>query len=527
MDYTDELKSEDDIYETESGDIYEPKYVEPSTNWDNSDPLNMKTKEGIVLIKGKDNLPYVDTIQNITPTTIELYSAEFDSLYGQISIREKGLRKIFPTDIEVIATIILKYNFIITAMENDTIFIYNHDEGIYSNDGDIQIKKYIEKKLGEYCKTEVINEILNKIRRKTYKSINVFVSNNKDFICLKNGVWSFSQHKLLPHSAEYNFINKLPLVYNPDAHCIKISKFLNEIVYPEKVQLLYELFGFCLLPEYKIQKAALLIGSGRNGKSVYLSLLKSFLGKENVSNQSIQKLSKDKFSTYQLFGKLANIFPDLSSEEIGDSSTFKTLTSGLDSISAEQKFKNSFDFINHSKLLFSCNQIPRSKDDSDAFYRRWIIIIFPFTFEGSSENKNLIDELTTEDELSGLLNIALEHSYRLCSDGEFSAAQKTDEVREIYTRLSDSVGSFILDKIDIAPEDYIVKEELYSKFVDYCRSFKFPIISEKMFSNNIFQKLPVTNFRASVDDKRPMCWKGIGWKTLQEQEYVKKETLGE
>lgn len=464
------------------------------------------------------------------PSKKEIYNKNFRSLYNIILTRKdsnnKPIRRITIDDIELISNFVLEYYNIITASENDTIFVYDDSQGIFINTGDIFLKRDVEFYLKEFVKSESVNEILNKIRRKTYQSINVFVENSKDFVCLKNGVWCFSQHKLLDHSPEYKFINRLPIIYNPDARCNKIATFFNSIVYPDKVQLLYELFGFCLIPEYKIQKAGLLIGSGRNGKSVYLNLLKCFLGKDNVSNQSIQKLSKDKFSSYQLFGKIANIFPDLSSEEIGDSSTFKALTSGLDSISAEQKFKNSFDFINHAKLLFSCNQIPKSRDDSDAFYRRWVIIIFPFTFEGSKDNKNLITELTTDEELSGLLNIAIEYSYRLIEEGEFTSSQTTDEVREIYTRLSDSVGSFILDKIDISPEDFISKEELYTKFVEYCRSFKFPVLSEKMFNSLIFQKMPVTNFRPIANDgSRPMSWRGIGWKVQEDQISIKKDSI--
>jgi putative DNA primase/helicase len=52
-------------------------------------------------------------------------------------------------------------------------------------------------------------------------------------------------------------------------------------------------------------------GSGDNGKSVFLKLLKMFLGSENVSHASLQELSDDRFAAADMYGKLANICADL------------------------------------------------------------------------------------------------------------------------------------------------------------------------------------------------------------------------
>lgn len=419
---------------------------------------------------------------------------------------------------------------LITLKETDVIYRYGWKEGIYISDGEILVKTELEKFFKHKCNTAAVNEIVNKIRRLTYKPLATFTEASKKMICLKNGVWSLEERKLFPHSPNYYFLNRIPVNYIPEATCERITQFFNSIVKEEYVDTLYEIVGFCMMPEYKIQKAILLVGNSRNGKSVFLNLVKTFLGPENVSNQSIQKLSKDKFSSFNLFGKIANIFPDLSSEEIEDTSTFKTLTSGLDSIGAEQKFKDQFSFINNAKLLFSCNQIPKTKDTGDAFFRRWVILTFPFTFEGVSDNKALIKELTTNNELSGLLNIAIEYYHKLDLDGEFSTHQSVDEVREIYTRLSDPVGSFIMDKITVMTDEYIPKDEMYNVFVAYCKDHKFPAMSEKMFSSIIFNKLPVSNFRASMDrygrtSERVMCWRGIGWKALDEGEDVKDDIV--
>jgi putative DNA primase/helicase len=200
----------------------------------------------------------------------------------------------------------------------------------------------------------------------------------------------------------------------------------------------------------------------------------------------------------------------------------------MDAIRAEQKFKDQFSFVNRAKLLFSCNQIPKTNDVSDAFFRRWIIIPFPFKFEGKNENKGLFKELVTDDELSGLFNLAVEEYKRLIVAEDFTTNQSVDDVRDIYTRLSDPVGSFILEKISTDPDSYIPKDDVYGVFVAYCRDHKFPTMSEKMFSTLLFSRLPVTHFRGSVNRPdgsidRPYCWKGIAWKHLEEGEDVSHE----
>ncbi|MCC6014672.1 MAG: hypothetical protein LM564_03090, partial [Desulfurococcaceae archaeon] len=87
----------------------------------------------------------------------------------------------------------------------------------------------------------------------------------------------------------------------------------------DKWVLLYEIIGYTLLAgEYPLNKAVMLVGEGRNGKSTYLELVKRLLGSGNVVSVKLQDLTNDRtrFSIYSLYGKLANIFADLPSEAL-------------------------------------------------------------------------------------------------------------------------------------------------------------------------------------------------------------------
>ena len=56
---------------------------------------------------------------------------------------------------------------------------------------------------------------------------------------------------------------------------------------------------------------------------------------------SLQRLESDRFSAARLYGKLANICPDLPGERLASSAMFKSIT-GCDRITAEIKYRDSF-----------------------------------------------------------------------------------------------------------------------------------------------------------------------------------------
>ena len=104
------------------------------------------------------------------------------------------------------------------------------------------------------------------------------------------------------------------------------------------------------------------------------------------------------------------------------------MLTGNDLIGAEYKFGKHFTFQNRAKLLFSANKIPETHDDTDAYFRRWIIIVFPNIFTEHTIPKadpNLLQKLATPEELSGLLHKALEALSTLLTRGAFHGDKTT------------------------------------------------------------------------------------------------------
>ncbi|MFH1377105.1 MAG: phage/plasmid primase, P4 family [Candidatus Woesearchaeota archaeon] len=399
--------------------------------------------------------------------------------------------------------------YLFTVQDTDEIFVY--ESGVYVPYGEIKIAQFIQKGLGGLSSIHVVNETLAHIRRSSYKNrIKIVEPIYK--ICLNNGILDLNTMEVEPHNFDIIFFNKIPVDFDSESKCNKFEEFLKQILPEDTHNIIQEIFGYVLFKKYNIHKAIMFVGVGANGKSTLLNVLRYFLGNQNISAIPLQQLCINRFSVSSLFGKLANIYADLSSAELKETGIFKALT-GEDSIRAERKFKDEFFFDNYAKLIFSCNAVPKTPDDSDAFFRRWIIINFPNQFIGSSANKDLLSKLTTESELSGILNWAIIGLKRLLDNKDFSTAKSVKEVREEYIRMSDSVKAFIMDCIKISPESFEQKRELFTHYTDYCREKSYPPLSEGTFHRDLQRSIRVEDYRPQLEiegiKQRVQCWKGI------------------
>lgn len=398
----------------------------------------------------------------------------------------------------------LGYHFL-TTYDNEEIYSYNG--GYFESNGSQVIKDMVEQFLGDYTKEHYKNEIVGYIRDKNYKKRKIFET-NIDLLNLKNGVYNLKTRKFTEHKPDYYFLNEIPVEYKPKTKMKIGKKFFKDVVAAADIPLLQEIFGYCLYRSYFIQKAFMFIGDGRNGKSTVLSLLKTMLGKENVSGVALQDLDNSRFATASLYNKMANIYPDITDKALHRTGKFKMLTGG-DNISAEIKFKDYFNYVNYAKLIFSCNKLPEAKDDTSAYFRRWILINFPYTFEGENCDKKILDKLTTDKELSGLLNWSLTGLRRLLKIGDFTNTISTDEMRETYQRLASPIAAFVMDWVEIKHDCYITKDDLFTAFCEYCRINRLPPVAKNTFSMKLHEYAQVNDYRASVSGNRVYSWLGI------------------
>jgi len=396
----------------------------------------------------------------------------------------------------------------VTHLKSETIYVY--EDGIYQNHGEQDIREEVQERLGSLSKQNYKNEVVGWIRDATHEPAEKF-GGPKPLLPCENGIINLEEGELKDFDPNYIMLSKIPVKYDPEADCPKIKQFIREIVNDEDKSLIQEMFGYCLWKGYPLAKAFMLIGAGANGKSTLLNLLSQFLGEENVCSPSLQELLNNRFKKIELFGKLANLHADLGVEALEDTGTFKMLTGG-DKILGEKKGKDPIEFYNHAKLMFSANEFPSTADRSDAFFRRWIVIEFPNQFLEGEEgtNPNIIENITSEEEMSGLLNWAIEGLHRILKKRHFSRTASREEVEGEWIRRTDSLRAFLDEWIDHAQGVKITKHLFYQLYKGYCNTHDIYTMKKGPVTKAVPSKEPRTEiYQPQIGDKQVRCWRDI------------------
>ena len=402
------------------------------------------------------------------------------------------------------AEAILAVHSFLTLSDTKQVLWYDPAAGVYRFKGEAIIEQLAQIWLGRIgLESEATNhfmaQVIGYIQRDTYIDRDQ-LNPNPDIVVVKNGVIDLQTRKLLTHSKDYRATIAIPVTYQVGADCPLITQFLTEVAKPEDRLLLWEIPAWCLTPYSGIQRLIILLGEGANGKSVYLETLRRFLGRENCSAYSLQSLTTNRFAIAGLYGKLANIAPDLPSTALRQAGSLKTLT-GLDTVEAEKKFRDSFNFVNTAKMIFATNTPPEINEDTLAVWRRFVVIDFPFQFVGERADKNLLAKLATDKELSGLLNKSLVGLARLKNQGDFSYTRSVEDTRDKYLLASNPMMAFIEERCDFSPWASITKKELHQAFMEFCGENKLPGMTIKAFGHKVKRAFTLHEERDS--------WRGI------------------
>jgi len=394
----------------------------------------------------------------------------------------------------------------ITSRGGDTMWHYKHELGIYKDDGIAYVKDEAKRALGKRSKTAYVNETVFHALIDTYIRPEEFVE-DPNLVVVKNGVLNLDTMDLREHNHMDYAKAALPVTYDPDAKCPLFLKFLERVA-PTYIEFLQEWTGYHLLKDQRHQRFVILLGDGDNGKSTYLHVLTCLLGKENVSGQSLYKITTNRFALAELYGKLANIAADIGPTELKYTGALKIAT-GEDRSSAERKFRDPFNFMNHAKLTFSCNQLPKTPDETLAWHKRHLVLLFDVIIPPEEQDKQLKDKLTTPEKLSGILNWALEGLDRLLKRHGFDEPTTIDERRTQYRRLSDPIASFAEDRIIEDPDEWETKSDVYRAFTQYCKTGGFVAPSDSVFFKEFKKHVYFHAGSRTINKRRTKVLNGI------------------
>lgn len=305
-----------------------------------------------------------------------------------------------------------------------TVYLFNgtHFEEITP----IEIKAFAEKHFRPTPSSKIRSEFYEKVLVNDVTKRRFFIDSTEGKINFRNGVLDLENgSELLPHSAQYGFRGVLPYDFDPDARCPGFLRWLSGIMLDDRslINILQEFMGYIVRGgEYRYHKALWLEGTGRNGKSTFIDVMKALIGANNFSTLSIRSLINDKFAGSDLDGKIANFSEETSPQELADSGPFKNLTGDGD-ISAQKKFGDIYSFRNRAKLVMSYNTIPDLKDLSIGMLSRPIIVPFRKEIGELEQDHDMKRKLFTE--LPGIFNFALEGFRRLERQNRFTESENS------------------------------------------------------------------------------------------------------
>jgi putative DNA primase/helicase len=196
----------------------------------------------------------------------------------------------------------------------------------------------------------------------------------------------------------------------------------------------------------------------------------------------------------------------------------------------EHKFKKPFYFRNHAKLFFSCNKIPETDDDTDAFFRRIFIINFTQQFFGKKDDPHLIDKISTDDQLSILLSELTSRLPRIIKHGLRQVTNEAlEETYDKFTRGSDPVKYFFEKALSPEIGGKIPKFKMFEEYLEFCHIYRLTPESDQSFSRKLTKVHNMKVGRPRINKELAYCYMDVklrDWrKALGEQDSL--EEIGD
>ncbi|MFO8019105.1 MAG: phage/plasmid primase, P4 family [Promethearchaeia archaeon] len=449
----------------------------------------------------------LDTAQHV------LNAAELDSLkkyiideYGSSILRDNR------NEFALAEDIVRQHEIYLPRKYKSKIIVY--EDGYYQKrDKERYLSKIIIDhfdQMGEtdQIKTNKINLIKTIIESKIQCDLDIFYQ-DRNWLNFKNGLLNLDRLpkiEFIEHSSDIKTIVRIPVTFNPFARNERTHKFIKEVVGESHRKNIYKFLGDVLTRKVLYDKAIVLYGDGANGKSTLLEMIGRVCGKENYAKVALQSIAHERFALGDLQDKILNMHDDLPKAAIKYTQNLKTVISE-EQIMGEKKYENRFLFTNICKHIFACNQVPRTKDDTKAFFRRFILIICKLKLKEDEKDPLYLEKILTEREKSGLINRALLEIPELRKHGYRTV--KHDEVREQWMKYSKPIIWFGEENLESGDDLTVEDERLLESFNTWARERELKTLSMRKLTKALKREYSVKIKRKTTSGVTTRYYKGI------------------
>lgn len=293
----------------------------------------------------------------------------------------------------------------------------------------------------------------------------------------------------------------LEVEYRAEAKAPKWSKFLERVL-PDELErrALMQFFGYTLYPKHLYETFLFLYGeSGANGKSVILETMRKCFGDDMVSHLDLQQ-----FEGHQIVGlegKLLNIGAEIDAKNLNDGQ-FATLkkAAGGEPLFLNPKGTAGYNIQGQSipKFVFAGNSKPRAGMDGGVF-RRMIFLNFNAEIPVGERVEKLSERFN--DEMAGIINIALSELTGLIKVGKFAESKGMTTAKDEYKTQTDPVLAYATEHIVLSDGMMIPKKYLYAHYKLWCEESGHHPAAQKTFLERLNKHRAFKESRKSFSDE--------------------------
>lgn len=392
---------------------------------------------------------------------------------------------------------------------HETGELYACHDGIWEADGEQVLRRCANQMMTSEYSTTVLRELKDRVRATSSVPWSEMGTPNRT-VTVENGLLDVESRTLRDLRPEDRALHRLPVEYDPSARCPRWKEFLEQVTDGEAARRkLQEFVGYCLAGgEPWLKKALMIFGPTDAGKTVFLEVVERLFGEEANAAQTPQYLANQRWGVHQLAGKPVNIRHDIDADRIQKPGIIKEIVDG-NAVTAEQKGKDPYRFKPTTRLLFAANRAPKRTRDDEAFWNRWLTVVFPESIppEEQADKTELLAELT--DELPGVLNWALDGLDRLRETGGFTEPKSPVEVRRVWEQYGGPVERFKAARLVKDPGAAVEKDRVSVEFTKFCIENDFEDLTDQTLTRELTKDPAIGQGQRRIGDERPRVYTGV------------------
>lgn len=352
-----------------------------------------------------------------------------------------------------------------TDIKNRIMF-FEYKDGFWNAISRKKMINEISKMLYYFTRSRELREITNLLADKTYIDPEMFNS-QLHLVNLENGTYNTRTMKMENFNPNHYFTSKNSYKYDPDA---KAPIFMNELKKyslndQEWIDVLGEIFGYCLVEGYPIQKMFWWFGGGRNGKGTLIRVLENLVGPDFVLANLNPTALDGQFEKVGLKGKKMAFEPDMATY-LPNTHVLKQLTGG-DTIRSDQKFMDTVSFVNQAKIILAMNNMVQVHPGQSltAIFRR--IVLLPFEYQISEKDEDSEIEDKFKKELPGIFNWAIESLKRLKKNKRFTICKRGESIIKMHKNTVNAFMHFFDSKVVFEEGASVWSYEIWNEYTKF------------------------------------------------------------